>query len=273
MQDWQSLSVDKQGTIATVTMRGPGKGNAMGPPFWREMPALFRQLDADPEVRAIVLRGAGDHFSYGLDLGAMMPELGPLLSGEQRAGGRGKLLQLIADLQETCSAVANCRKAVVAAIHGWCIGGGLDLAAACDIRLCSTDAKFSLREIKLAMVADLGSLQRLPRIIGEGATRELALTGKNIDASRASRIGLVSEVLDSAEALFSAAHATASEIAANSPIVVEGIKNVLAYGQDKSVDDGLRYVAVWNAGFLQSRDLEEAITAFFERRAPSFRGE
>src|SRR5205085_12171431 len=149
----------------------------------------FLRLSHDKDVRAIIVRGDGDHFSYGLDLAAMMGNLGEHFSGEANlAAERTALLDLILDMQDAFDCVAACRKPVIAAVNGWCIGGGLDLIAACDIRLCSADARFSLREVKVAIVADLGSLQRLPRIIGEGITRELALTGKDISAERALRI-------------------------------------------------------------------------------------
>ena len=163
--------------VAQVTLLGPGKGNACGPDFWREMPELFAELDRDDQVRVVIIRGAGDHFTYGLDLMAMMAELGPLILGPQMAAGRTKLHDLIRQMQGATDCVERCRKPVIAAIHGWCIGAGLDLAAACDFRLCAADARFSLREVRVAMVADIGSLQRLPAIIGQGNTRELAFTG------------------------------------------------------------------------------------------------
>jgi len=273
-QSWKSLRVAKsEPGIVTVTLTGPNKGNAMGPDFWREMPALFTALDRDDQVRVIVIRGSGDHFSYGLDLVGMMSELGPLITGAPLAAGRAKLLRLIEDMQQACDRVARCKRPVIAAIHGWCIGGGLDLASACDVRLASRNAKFSLREVRLAIVADVGSLQRLPRIIGAGHLRELAYTGKDIDAARAERIGLVNDVFDTPEAMFAAADALAAEIAAQSPLVSSGIKQVLDYCEDKSTADGLRYVATWNAAFLQSNDLAEAVQAFMMRRAPVFTGE
>jgi len=245
----------------------------MGPDFWREMPALFTALERDDQVRVIVIRGSGDHFSYGLDLVGMMSELSPLITGSPLAAGRAKLLRLIEDMQQACDRVARCKRPVIAAIHGWCIGGGLDLASACDVRLASRNAKFSLREVRLAIVADVGSLQRLPRIIGAGHLRELAYTGKDIDAARAERIGLVNDVFDTPEAMFAAADALAAEIAAQSPLVSSGIKQVLDYCEDKSTADGLRYVATWNAAFLQSNDLAEAVQAFMMKRAPVFTGE
>ena len=270
--EYRSLKLARQDGVAEVMLIGPGKGNAMGPDFWREMPELFATLDRDESVRAVIIRGEGANFSYGLDLTAMMNELGPLISGENLAAARSRLLDLIGDMQGACDRVARCRKPVIAAVNGWCIGGGLDLISACDIRLCSADARFSLREVKVAMVADIGSLQRLPRIIGEAHTRELAFTGKDIDSAHALRIGLVSEVYETETGLIEAARSLAREIADNPPLVVQGIKQVMNDCSDKSIADGLRYVAVWNSAFLQSEDLAEAMAAFRERRPPSFKG-
>src|SRR5205814_1078068 len=187
--EYKSIKLEKKEGVVEVVLIGPGKGNAMGPDFWREMPEVFAALDRDEEVRAIIVRGEGDNFSYGLDLAAMMGDLGRHFgAGENLAAERARLLDLVGDMQKAFDNLAACRKPVIAAVSGWCIGGGLDLIAACDIRLCSADARFSLREVKVAIVADLGSLQRLPRVIGEGNTRELALTGKDISAERALRI-------------------------------------------------------------------------------------
>jgi enoyl-CoA hydratase len=270
--DLRSLKVAIGEGVAEVTLIGPGKGNAMGPDLWREMPGVFEALDRDPGVRAVLVRGHGGNFSYGLDLMAMAGNVGPFIAGAQMAADRQRLLDLIGEMQRSFNRVAECRKPVVAAIAGWCIGGGLDLAAACDVRIASKDARFSLREVKVAMVADLGSLQRLPAIIGQGATRELAFTGKNIDAERALRLGLVSDLFDGEEALLAAARAMVREIAENSGVVVQGIKQVMNDCAGLTVAEGMRHVAVWNAAFLQSADLGEAMAAFAERRAPKFQG-
>lgn len=269
--EYKSLRLEKSNNVAEVVLTGPGKGNAMGPDFWREMPILFSDLDRDEETRAVVIRGEGGNFSYGLDLMAMVGDISP--SGRNLAAERTRFLDKVGELQEACNRVADCRKPVIAAVNGWCIGGGLDLISACDIRLASADAKFSLREAKIAIVADLGSLQRLPAIIGQGHTRELAFTGKDIDAARALRIGLVSDVYETPEGLLEAARQMAAEIAANPPLVVQGVKQVMNYCADKSIADGLQYVGVWNSAFMHSLDLVEAITAFRERRKPEFKGQ
>ncbi|WP_062994552.1 crotonase/enoyl-CoA hydratase family protein [Nocardia mikamii] len=272
MSDWKAFDVERTGHVARVTLTGPGKGNAMGPDFWSELPLIFGELDADPEIRAIVLTGSGKHFSYGLDLPAMSPTFGPLLGEKALAAPRTDFLYEIRRMQASVTAVADCRKPVIAAISGWCVGGGLDLIAAADIRLASAEASFSLREAKVAIVADIGSLHRLPGIIGEGHLRELAYTGKDIDAARAEKIGLINDVYPDQEAVLAAAHTLAEEIAANPPLVVQGIKDVLDQPKAGKVADGLRYVSAWNAAFLPSEDLTEAIQAVFEKRKPNFQG-
>lgn len=270
---FESLRITHHGRVAEVELVGPGKGNAMGPAFWREMPIAFAALDADPAVRAVVLRGAGRGFSVGLDLMGMGAELAELLlQGPRLAADRVRLHATIRRMQQAISSVADCSKPVIAAIHGWCIGGGIDLATACDVRLCSDDAKLSVREVKLAIVADVGTLQRLPAIVGQGVARELALTGDDIDAARALRIGLVSHTYPTHDELFVAARAMAERIAGNPPLAVQGTKRVLEEGVRRSIEDGLRHVALHNAAFLPSEDLAEAIGAFGARREPTFHG-
>jgi len=269
-----SLSVKVTGHVAEVTLLGPSKGNAMGPDFWRELPLVFGALDADPQVRAVVLTGSGANFSYGLDLPAMMPSWAELLGADPAlAEPRTRFLHDLRRLQDAVTAVAACRKPVIAAVSGWCIGGGVDVIAAADIRLASADAKFSVREVKVAIVADLGSLQRLVGIIGEGHLRELAFSGRDIDARRAEKINLVNDVYETQDDVLAAARALAEEIAANPPLVVQGVKDVLDTARAPQIAAGLRYVGAWNSAFLPSKDLGEAAAAFFERRPPKFNGE
>jgi enoyl-CoA hydratase len=229
-------------------------------------------------VRVVVIAAKGPHFSVGLDLKAM----GNLLAEGGGGGGdarpasmaaraRGSRLE-VKRLQDSITAVALCPKPVIAAVHGYCIGGGVDLIAACDIRLAAADAVFSVREAKVAIVADLGSLQRLPAIISAGHLAELAFTGKDITAERAKEIGLVNDVAGDAEGVLKASRALAAEIAANSPIAVQGTKAVLAANEGRTVAQGLDYVATWNSGMLASDDLVEAMTAFMEKRTPKFTG-
>jgi enoyl-CoA hydratase len=273
MTGWNAFTVETVDKVATVTLTGPGKGNAMGPDFWAELPQIFGQLDTDPEVAAIVVAGAGNNFSVGLDLVTMPPALfGPVLADRALAAPRTHLLNEVRRLQAAMTAVAECRKPVIAAIHGWCVGGGVDLIAAVDIRYASADAKFSVREAKVAIVADIGSLHRLPAIIGDGQLRELAFTGKDIDAECARQIGLVNGIFEDVDATLAAARDTAREIAANPPLVVQGIKDVLGRERAGVVADGLKYVSAWNAAFLPSEDLTEAIHAVFEKRQPQFKG-
>lgn len=272
-QPYESVTVETKDHVAQVTLIGPGKGNAMGPAFWSEMPEVFAELDADRDVRAIVLTGSGRNFSYGLDLPAMGGSLAGVMTEGASARPRAEFHQTVLRMQKAISAVADCRTPTIASVHGWCIGGGVDLISAVDIRYASADAKFSVREVKLAIVADVGSLARLPLILNDGHLRELALTGKDIDAARAEKIGLVNDVYDDADACLAAAHATAAEIAANPPLTVHGIKDVLDQQRISAVSASLRYVAAWNAAFLPSKDLSEGIAATFAKRPPEFTGE
>ena len=268
---WSTLDVLRDGFVAEVILNRPAARNAMSPDMFRELGEVFAMLDRDESVRVILLHGAGNGFSAGLDLAAAMRELGPIMQGST-AGPRMQLRDLILRWQRETGAPAANRKPVIAAVHGWCIGGGLDLIAACDIRLASADARISLRETRIAIVADVGSLQRLPRIIGDAATRELALTGRDIDAAEALRLGLISRILPDHAALLAAARATAAEIAQLAPLTVQGVKQVLNYQDGKTIEAGLEYVAAWNSAFLQSEDFAEAIAAWFEKRAPQYKG-
>ena len=272
-ESYESVTVETKDHVAQVTLIGPGKGNAMGPAFWSELPEVFASLDADRDVRAIVLTGSGRNFSYGLDLPAMGGTLASVLTDGGSARARADFHTEVLRMQGAITAVADCRTPTIASVHGWCIGGGVDLISAVDIRYASADAKFSVREVKLAMVDDVGSLARLPLILSDGHLRELALTGKDIDSARAEKIGLVNDVFADADATLQAAHATAAEIAANPPLTVRGVKDVLDQQRISAVSASLRYVAAWNAAFLPSKDLTEGISATFAKRPPQFTGD
>jgi len=277
------LTLESCGPVTTLFLDRPAARNAMGQAFWDDLPRAMDTVGDEDEVRAIVIAARGPHFSAGLDLADAM---GGILAGDGNDGnGTGggtkasparraeQTRRTILRLQASINSVAECPKPVIAAVHGACVGGGVDLIAACDIRLAAADARFSVRETKMAIVADLGSLQRLPGIIGAGHVAELAFTGRDIDAERAWRIGLVNDVVDGgATEVLAAAQELAGEIAANSPVAVQGTKAVLRAGDGRSVADGLAYVAAWNAGMLASHDLTEAMAAFMEKRAPDFTG-
>jgi enoyl-CoA hydratase len=266
------LTLERDGHVATLWLDDPERRNAMGPPFWADLPVAMAELGADVEVRAVVLAAKGKHFTAGLDLASMGGTVG---GGDEEGSGVTRRLafyQEVKRLQAAITAVADCPKPVVAAIHGACIGGGVDLITACDVRLASADATFSVRETRIAMVADVGTLQRLPRVIAPGHVAELVYTGKDISAERAREIGLVNDVAADHDAVVAAARAMAAEMAANSPLAVQGAKAVLQAGEGRSVAEGLDYVALWNASFIGSDDLKEAMTAFFEKRQPRFEG-
>jgi enoyl-CoA hydratase len=271
------ITIEHDEHVATLWLDRPEKRNAMGMAFFDQLPKAIAELGRDRNVRAIVIAARGPAFSVGLDLtslagiseGAEGDDAGRRSSASMAIAAHANLLRL----QESISSVAECPKPVIAAIHGWCIGGGVDLTSACDIRLAAADSKFSVRETRMAMVADLGSLQRLPLVLPMGYVAELAYTGKDIDAARAEKIGFVNDVFADQEATVAAAQQMAAEIARNSPLAVQGTKQVLFEAHRERVAAGLRFVATWNAGQLRSDDLNEAVTAFFERREPKFTGD
>jgi enoyl-CoA hydratase len=274
---FQNLIIERDGGVALLWLDRLEKLNALHRALWDSIPAAVAHLDADPEVRVIVLAGRGKAFCAGIDLMDHATALagGGAISGrgESAVGKRRALYDDVRRYQRTVSCFADTNKPVIAAVHGACIGGGMDLITACDIRLCSADAVFSVRETKIAMVADVGTLQRLPRVIGDGPARELIFTGRDINAVHAREIGLVNELLPDADALHARARALAQEIAANSPLAVQGAKHVLGFVVRREVDAALDYVALWNSAFLHSEDLTEAMTAFMQRRPPTFRGQ
>ena len=227
-------------------------------------------LDADRNLRSVIVRGEGDHFTYGLDLTAMAGEVGAML--ENGAAGRAEIVRQARRMLAGFDAVAASRLPFIAAVDGWCIGAGIELAAACDIRIATRESRFALREVRVGMVPDLGGASRLPHLVGEGWARELALTGDSIDAETAGEIGLVSHVLDDSETLYEHAREVAGRIAANPPLVVAGIKQVMNARLAGEVERGNREAATLNGMLMQSEDFAEAMRAFMEKRPPKFRG-
>ena len=267
---YETLSVSLESHIATVRLNRPAKANAMNATMWQEIRKAFEWVDATPEARVAILEGEGKLFTAGIDL-QMMMELGPQIQSDCDGRMREGLRRLILDLQDTLTSLERCRKPVLAAIHGGCVGGGIDLITCADMRYCSSDAYFTIKEIDIGMTADVGTLQRLPKLIGEGMARELAYTGRKFDAAEALDMRLVNRVFDTREALRAGVQEIAASIVAKSPLSIRGVKEMITYARDHSVADGLNYIATWNAAMLMSADLEEAMKANMTKRAAQFK--
>lgn len=271
------LTLEIDGPIATLWLDRPEARNAMGTAFWHDLPLACAEVASNDELRVLVIAAKGPHFSVGLDLKEMGMGLATNTSAStntSRASANAATYQAIRTMQDSVNALANLAIPTIAAVHGYCIGGGVDLICACDIRFACAEAVFSVREAKVAIVADLGTLQRLPHIVGAGHVAELAFTGKDIDATRAAAIGLVNDVHGHhAGDVLASTYLVAGLIAANSPVAVRGTKAVLATNDGRTVAEGLEFVARWNTMYLQSNDLVEAMTAFIERRPAVFKGD
>ena len=267
-----ALSVTHDGGVATVRLERPEAANALDRTLWRELRDTFTALDADPGVRVVVLAGAGKHFCAGIDLSMLGEIQGMAPDGADPGRAREALRRLILDLQDVLTTVERCRVPVLAAIQGVCVGAGLDLAVACDLRYATPRTKFSLKEVDMGLAADVGVLQRLPRIVGEGRAREMAYTCRDVRGPEAETMGLVNACVeaDDPEALVAHVQEIARGLAAKSPLAMRGTKHAITYARDHSVADGLDQIATWNASALISDDLTEAVTAFSQGRAPRY---
>lgn len=266
---YEHLAVERREGVGWLWLDRPHKRNALSSDMWADIPDAVDELGSDDEVRVVVVAGRGSAFTVGVDLEmlAAAPE-----AGRSDADAKMGLYGTITRLQRTMTAFAECPAPVIAAVHGYCLGAGMDLITACDIRLASADAVFSVRETRMAVVADVGTLQRLPTVVAPGHAAEMVYTGRDVDSDDALRIGLVNAVHPDADSLFAAAQELGEEIAANSPLAVRGSKAVMRAGADMSTDQALDHVALWNTAFLHSNDLAEAVAAFSERRPPDFTG-
>ncbi len=255
---FETLSVSMEGNVALLELNRADKANAMNAAMWRELEECFLWLDSEVSVRVVVLAAKGKHFCSGIDLGMF----NDIVASELEAARKSEQLRLIIKrLQGNLTAIEQCRKPVLAAIHSSCIGGGVDMICCADMRYCSTDAVFSIKEIDIGMTADVGTLQRLPKLISDGMCRELAYTGRKMGAEEALRLGLVNQVFADREQLLAAVMDIAREIAKKSPIAVRGTKEMLLYSRDHPVSDGLNYNAAWNAGMLSMEDVLKSIEA------------
>lgn len=266
---FETLRIGLSGHVATVELHRPEKANAMNLAMWYEIRSAFTWADETPAVRVAVLSGAGRHFTAGMDL-SVFGSADTSSDTDCGARGREKLRRFILDLQDTLTSLERCRKPVIAAIHGPCIGGGIDLITCADMRYCSAQASFSVKEIDVGMVADVGTLQRLPRLVGDGMARELAYTARIVDGDEAEAIRLVNRCYATGEELQEEVRGIAETIARKSPLAIRGCKDMISYARDHSVADGLDRIATWNAAMLRSRDMAEALAAMREQRAPQF---
>jgi enoyl-CoA hydratase len=266
---FETFEVNIDQHIAQVVINRPERANAFNQKAWDEMKGIFEALDEDDNVRVIVLSGKGKHFCAGIDLELLMnvAQFAQKCEGRKREQLRKKVLEL----QTPINAIEQCSKPVIAAIHGGCIGGGVDIVSACDMRYCTHDAFFTIKEIDMGMVADLGTLQRLPKIIPTGIAREMAYTGRNIVGQEAERIGLVNRSFADLETMYAEVQQMAQSIASKSPLSIRGTKAILNHSRDHSVADGLDYMATWNAAMLLSDDLMEAFQAKMQKRDAVFK--
>lgn len=266
---YTSFKVTIENHIAQVAFNRPEKANSLHLPAWEEMQAIFESLHENPEVRVVVLSGEGKNFCAGIDLETLM---GLQQFNEIGCEGRKReaLRKFIFKLQDSISAIEACRKPVLAAIHRACIGGAVDIVSACDMRYCTDDSYFSIKEIDLGLVADIGTLQRLPKIIPTGMAAEMAYTGRNVMGPEAAKIGLTNQSFPNREEMMAHVLSIAKTIAAKSPLCIRGTKEILLYTRDHTVADSLNYMAAWNASMLLSNDLMEAFQATMEKREAAF---
>lgn len=267
------LSIEKQGAVGILWLDRADKYNALSTELWSALPDALHELAEDKQIGAIVLAGRGDHFCAGIDL--VQDSLRDHKNSEARSLAEANMRQLenTRRFQAAISAVADCPLPVIAVIQGYCLGAGVDLITACDIRIAADNAQFSVRETRIGLVADVGTLQRLPKILNAGHVAELAYTGKDIDARRAEKIGLVNDLYKSTEAAMDAGLELASQIAANSPMAVRGTKFILQQSENLSTDQSLLLNGMYTLiSSLPSNDLQEGIKAFSERRPAKFTG-
>lgn len=263
------FEVESADGVAEVRLSRPDELNSMTAAFWNELPRLVRELD-DGTTRCIIVSSTGRHFSAGMDLGVFAAG-GADGDAEVEIGRkRAALRQLVELLQGSFTALERVRVPVLAAIQGGCVGGAVDLVTACDCRYATADAFFVIQEINIGMTADVGTLQRLPKLIPEGVARELAYTGRRMSADRAREVGLVNEVFATHEDLLAGVREIAREIASKSPLAIWGSKQMITYARDHSVADALDHMASWQAGMFQPDDMIESMTAKGEGRDPSF---
>jgi len=269
--EYTCFAVDIEDGVAHIRLNRPQAFNAMNRDFWNELPAIVRDIDDNARARCIVVSSTGKHFTSGMDL-QVFDGVDSLTGAGQgdRHTAMESFRRHVHHLQGTFSCLDQARMPVLAAIQGACIGGGVDLVSACDIRYASADAFFCIQEVNIGMTADVGTFPRLCKLIPEGWVREMAYTGRRVPAQKAKEIGLVNEVFDSHEALLEHVLATAREIASKAPLAVAGSKVMINYARDHTIADGLDYIATWQTGMFSGAHMVEAFRAKQEKREASF---
>ncbi len=274
---YECFDVQIANNIAHVILNRPEKRNSMAPIFWDELPAIIQDIDHNAKARVIVISSTGPHFSSGLDV-AMFS--GSAVTGEQTDDPSQKkrtrlqkapaFMNTVQIMQDSFSTLENCRLPVLAAIQGGCIGGGVDLVTACDMRYATEDSFLTIFETNIGMTADVGTFPRLVKLIPEGIVRELAYTGRRMSAREAMSVGLVNQVFGSHEDMLTNVMAIAAEIARKAPLAVHGCKRAITYARDHSTSEGLEFIGLWNASMLQSEEIMEAMSANAEKRDGDF---
>lgn len=268
LPEFETLLLSLDDRVLTVTLNRPEKLNALNEPMWREFKEVFEWADEQSALRAIVLAGSGRMFCAGIDL-EMLQGIQSFAS-EDPARRMEQFRKHVLWLQSCFTAMETCRVPVITAIHSGCIGGAIDMVTAADIRYATEDAIFSVREVNVGLAADVGTLQRLPRLVPEGVAREWSITARDVPAEEALRYGLVSKVFPDRETMMAEVAKIAADIASKSPIAVRATKAVLNYSREHSIEHGLDYVATWNAGMLSRQDVMESVMAQMEKRAAQF---
>ena len=269
MTNYTCFDLEIKDHVAHISMNRPDAFNSMIRIFWKELPDLIKDIDKNSKARVIVLSGQGKHFCAGMDLATFAPSE-KTAEKKDPARVREAFYHEVLELQDAFTALEECRMPTIAAIQGACVGGAIDMVAACDMRYCSDDAFFKIAEVDIGIAADVGTLQRLPTLMPIGVVRELAYTGRKFDSAEAKSLGLVNEVFDSQENLVSEVNKIAKTIASKSPLVTRVIKKQINYARDHSVKDSLDYHAAWNSSLLSGKDLEEAMTAYMNKSVGNF---
>ena len=260
-----SLSIENH--VAHLVLNRPEAMNTMGPTFWKELDSVLKRLHSSGEARALVISSTGKHFTAGMSLDTFSSAI---QMDDSSAEGRSAVYDLLTDMQHTFTLLEELRMPVIAAIHGGCIGSGFDMVTACCMRYASADAFFCIQEINIGMVADVGTLQRLPKLLPMALVKELAYTGRRLSADKALAHGLVNEVLPTHEATVAAALQAAKEIASKPPVAIWGTKQVLHYARDHSTEDSLRHMGWLQGAIWSNANVREAISAMQQKREANF---